>query len=143
MAYAFDPSLVQISFDLIPEGIYPLRILKAEEKQTKNGDTAIFFDYIIEEGQQEGRHVFDTFLPDHATAGKFSKENMKKLCDACEVFQGWQDAGEMVGKTFAAKIKHKPQSDGQIRERIISYKNLNTYVQTKETLYSKVDDIAF
>ena len=142
MAYAFDPKTVEISFDLIPEGIYPIRISRAEESETKKGDTALLFDYVIDDGQQEGRHIFDTFLPEHPTAGKFSKENMKKLCDACGV-QGWEDAGEMVGKKFVAKIKHKTQSDGQVRERIISYKNLSTYVKTKETLYSKVDDIAF
>ena len=142
MVYKFESRDVHIAYDLLPESSYLLRIVKAEERQTKNGDLAIFFDYVIDSGSQEGRHVFDTFLPEHPTAGNVSKSNMKRLVDACEV-EGWDDAGEMVGKQFVGKLVHREQKDGQIREKIMSYKKVPSYAITTTNKFKQADDIAF
>ena len=138
MSFSFDASLVEDA--LIPQGRYNFIITNVEERESKNGHFMLCFEYMISDGENEGRKLFENFLVNHPTAGVFSRRTLKQLSVSC-LLPKWDDASELKNKSFSAEISHKDDNQGVMKEKVLKFKKIQQ--QTMEYKVLNVDDIPF
>lgn len=138
MGFGFDCSLEKE--ELVPQGQYNFIVTSAKELESKNGHLMICLEFTISDGSFEGSRLFENFLVNHPTAGKFSRQSLKRLSEAC-LLPKWDDASELKGKSFSAEVSHKEDNQGTMKERVIKFKSIQQ--QTAEYKVLNADDIPF
>lgn len=110
----FDAETVETSgFDPIPNGRYPVLIVGAERKTSKDGRSE-FVELTLKvcDGQYNGRRIWDRCLIRHPNpqAEGIGRGRLKTLCEAIGITK-LKDAEELVNYQATAILKVKPHRD--------------------------------
>jgi hypothetical protein len=99
-------------FDLIPAGVVAKAIiLAAQDKTSQRGGTYIKLRVSIDEGEYEGRQLFNninTDVPGNEKATQIGRRELAALCKAVGLEEGFEDAGELVDRYFTLKTTINP-----------------------------------
>ncbi|MFH0899132.1 MAG: DUF669 domain-containing protein [Pseudomonadota bacterium] len=101
--------------NLVPPGWYPARLVSVEEAQTRRGDSSWKLRFVIEEGDQEGRSVYDTVF--------FTPAAMKRakcLLSALGMDEGTdlnEAPFEMEGRRCMISLSIKGYVDGEGQQK--------------------------
>lgn len=110
MSFKYSSDGIKSGFDLLPEGFYILRILTATPGQTKNKDSKITVDYVVEFGPHAGykiRYHTVTFFGDKSS--RVANIALHYLHCIGEPYDGDFEVNpeNWVGKLIRAKIADK------------------------------------
>ena len=100
MPYVLNKDNAEESYDVIPEGIYQVKIEKAEEKLSSNNNEMMSFMCDIIGPTQKGRKLF--FCIVYTTT--FVDSMFAKLCASCGI--DWKTVGDMTPELFTGKFCH-------------------------------------
>lgn len=121
----FDSSKVepQTAFELLPPGLYKLRLVDATEKPTKAG-TGSYINMqfeVVEPAQYNGRRVFDMLNLNNPSekAVQISQARLSALTRAAGLGT-ISDTDELLMRPVLAKIKVKPATNGYDASNAIS-----------------------
>ena len=112
---------MEVDFDapdtpnLIPNGIYPAKIARAEERTTKNGDPKMTLQIKITSGLYAGRVVWDDLLSTPSCMWK-----VRAVCSQLGIDTTGRKAltpDLFEGKTFAVKIK-QDDYNGSVKNKV-------------------------
>lgn len=116
MKVNFDMTNVQPvdSFEPLPDGWYPARVAKIEEKTTKAGTGKYYqVQFNIVDGQHRGRVVFGRYNTQNpnSQAAEIGQRQFTALSHAVGV-RILRDTNELMDKVLTIRVKLKP-ADGQ------------------------------
>lgn len=127
--YNVDFSNVE-NYALIDEGVYSVKILKAEEGTTQNGDDMIKATFQILKGDFKGQNLFDNFpIVDKALW------KLKQMLEACgKKAEGKVaiDIAKLVGLTCKVNVEHEEYRSKE-RAKITEYISATSSAEEDET----------
>lgn len=99
-------------FTLLPAGIKASAIiLDAVEKESKRGGLYLKLRVRLDDGEYEGRQIFDLLnidVPGNEKATKIGRSEVAKLCKAAGLPEGYDNAKELVDRYINIKTTVKP-----------------------------------
>lgn len=115
--YNVDFSNVE-SYALIDEGVYPVKLLKAEDGKSQNGDDMIQCTFQVLKGEFKGQKLFDNFPIIDKALWK-----LKQMLEACGKKADGKvkiDLSKLEGLTCKVNVKHE-EYKGKDRAKIAEY----------------------
>lgn len=88
-------------YNPLPDGDYIVKLDRVLEKPTKKGDgTLVKANFRVENGEHEGRLIFEQFLINHPNpkAAQIGKERISKMLKAFGVVNGFEGIGNDASK---------------------------------------------
>jgi len=121
MCPVVDGSAIQ-EFEQLPEGIYPAKLEKWENKETKSGDSInVNMTFVVTEGECEGRKGFLSRNLKPQSLWSFKKTAVALGADP-EAFVGEFDTDEimvdLVGEECRIKVEEQKEGDYAGRTQI-------------------------
>ena len=100
------------AFTLLPAGIKASAvILESGERASKRGGLYLKLRVRLDDGEYEGRQLFDLFnidVPGNDKATKIGRSEVAKLCKAAGLPEGYESAQELVDRYITVKTTVKP-----------------------------------
>lgn len=103
-----------------PEGEYDLRIVKAEEKESKKGKNMAVITFAFEDSSLDAPRFNHYILqPDGEDDGQDLNRmrEWKRLCSACGVDTN-VDVGDLVGESLTAFVQQDTGDDNVVRNKV-------------------------
>jgi hypothetical protein len=114
----FDTS--KVKSNLLPAGIYRMRISKAEMRPSKAGANMLAFTLTVAEpSDYEGRRHYENLNLQHASAQvrEIAVQQLKQICLACGITQA-KKPSDLIERECVATIAIKPDKTGELRNVI-------------------------
>ena len=101
------------SFDPLPDGWYPARVNKIEQRTSGAGNTYLNFEYEIAEGDHSGRKVWDGFHLWHPSAQtvQISQRRISALFKAAG-FSALGNPDDLQGVEVQVRVRVRAASNG-------------------------------
>lgn len=109
----------QTAFQPLPDGEYPVMIVKAEEKQTSTGGLQLVLTYQVVDGQKYAkRKLFHriNLRNKNPVCVEIGMKELSGVCHAIGVLKP-KTAAEFCGKQLTVKVGHE-EYNGEIRNKI-------------------------
>lgn len=141
-------SVEEVSFDLVPAGIYALKAVKAVIKNTKKGDKAvnITFEVISSNKKFKGKKIFESYLIRHTNpdAMKIGLGKIKSFARNIGInFDTLEDTSELCDKPVGAKVKVEKSEQYGDKNKVTSFSEYEESLleNTDEAADIKVDNV--
>lgn len=107
-------------FEPLPEGVYTLTCVTAEEKKTRGGDDMLALRFQVEDSK---RQLFANFMLTHAKQQtvQIAQGQLKSLCERAGIPLPLKDSQQLIGATITTKVKVVPRHDkpGEFQNEIV------------------------
>ena len=114
----FDTS--KVKSNLLPAGVYRMRISKAETRASKAGPNMLALTLTVAEpSEYEGKRHYENLNLQHASAQvrEIAKQQLKAICLACGITQA-RSPSDLIDRECVATIGIKPDNAGELRNNI-------------------------
>lgn len=102
-------------FELLPEGKYRIRVKNAEKAQSRNGNDMLVLQFEVS-GSSKILWHYIVFLPNNP---EITNRMLTQFFDSfAGIEEGDLNMNHWIGKTGACVVKHKPDNNDELRERI-------------------------
>ena len=114
----FDTS--KVKSNLLPAGVYRMRISKAETRASKAGPNMLALTLTVAEpSEYEGKRHYENLNLQHASAQvrEIAKQQLKAICLACGITQA-RSPSDLIDRECVATISIKPDNAGELRNNV-------------------------
>lgn len=105
-----NPNFNEEARELIPDGVYPVRILGGEIKQSKQGNPYINWKMAIDEGRFKGRWIF--LMTGLSGKGAAVLKELVRVTADPSYESGEIDTDDLVGFPFQVRVSQAFKPDG-------------------------------
>ena len=114
----FDTS--KVKSNLLPAGVYRLRISKAETRASKAGPNMLALTLTVAEpSEYEGKRHYENLNLQHASAQvrAIAKQQLKAICLACGITHA-RSPSDLIERECVATVAIKPDKTGELRNNV-------------------------
>jgi len=110
----------KVKSNLLPAGVYRMRISKAETRASKAGPNMLALTLTVAEpSEYEGKRHYENLNLQHASAQvrEIAKQQLKAICLACGITQA-KTPSDLIERECVVTVAIKPDKTGELRNVI-------------------------